>query len=138
VADDLPDAYPEDSIIVRYGENTCTPEVFEERATAHRRNRVKTGQSPEWGISVNTAPAGTSADDIAARGRRPNPKYRFTTLGDIHKAGCRLADRIDEDGHTDILLPDPPGEEDYRLLSDCFREVGINPNPVPPAERYKQ
>jgi hypothetical protein len=78
VADDLsdvlPDAFPEDSFVVRFGENTCTPKVLKERAEAHRRDRVKKKKKGERAISVNTAPPDASPDEIAARGRRPNPK----------------------------------------------------------------
>jgi hypothetical protein len=124
-----------DDFVVRYGRNTCTPEALESTATAHHRKHLRSGRD-EYGVSVNVG-EGKSPEEIASLGQRPNSQFRYCTVGDVLAANCTISDHVDEYGHTNVVLPNPPDENDYIRLSECFQVIGNNPKPTPLDQRTR-
>lgn len=121
---------PDDSFVVRFGGKKFKVEDLMARALNHY---MITG-GHEFGLSVNTLP-GKSPDEIATAARRPNPQFRYTTARQIRAIGLDFSDVVDDDGHTNVLFPDPPRLEQFRDFAEVFATVRTNPNPVVPDER---
>jgi hypothetical protein len=121
---------PDDSFVVRFGGKKFKAEDLMARALTHYMQT----NGREFGLSVNTLP-GKSPDEIATAARRPNAQYRYATAREIRAIGLDFADEIDEDGHTNVLFPNPPTPEQFRDFAEVFATVRSNPNPVPPDER---
>jgi hypothetical protein len=119
---------PDDAFVVRYGESMKAPAL----ALASFKHSLAHGG--EYAISVNCIP-GLAPDEIAARGRRPNKRYCFTTAGAIRAAGFTFSGENAPDGHMNIILPAPPSSDDLDKLAACFTGSGANPNPVSPEDR---
>ncbi len=119
------------SYVVRYGEDTSTPHELRERALAHCRKIYAKDGRCEYGISVHVGPPGCSPDEVAALGQRPNPKYRYTTLRAIREAGFEVSCEMDDYGHTNVFLPNPPSGVDCARLSDLFTYLRNNPQRTP-------
>ena len=126
---------PSDEFVVRYGKETCTPDALERTAEAHHRKLLAKGRD-EYGVSVNVG-VGKSPEEIAAFGQRPNSQFRHCTVGEVLAARCRISADIDEYGHTNLLLPNPPDKDDYIRLSECFQALSKNPKPTPLDKRKK-
>jgi len=119
---------PDDAVVIRYGETMRTSDL----AFAALKHSLRHGGV--FALSVNTIP-GLSPEETAAAGRRPNRRFCFTTAGAIRDAGFTFSDKIDDDGHTNVILPSPPSADDLAQFAACFTGTGDNPNPVPPSER---
>jgi hypothetical protein len=121
---------PDESFVIRFGGKKFRVEDLMARALIHY---IETN-GREFGLSVNTLP-GKTPDEIAAAAMRPNPQYRYTTARAIRDIGLEFADEVDDDGHTNVLFPDPPGLSQFHDFAEVFAMVRANPNPVPPEQR---
>ena len=121
---------PNDSFVVRFGGKKFKVDDLMARALTHYMHT----KGKEFGLSVNTLP-GKSPDEIAVIARRPNPQFRFTTARDIRAIGLDFSDEIDDDGHTNVIFPNPPTPKHFEDFAEIFATVRNNPNPVPPNER---
>lgn len=78
-----------------------------------------------YALSVWSIP-GLPAAGIARRVGLRHAVIRSTTVSVIRAAGYDVTDS-DARGHCQILLPDPPTEDDWRRLSGCFGAAVPNP-----------
>lgn len=122
------DALPNEAFVVRYGAAMRR----EDLAYASLKHSLQHGGV--FAVSVHTIPE-EEPDEIAARGRRPNRRYCFTTVGEIRAAGFEVSPRVSTDGHTNVILPSPPTSDDLERLASCFSGTGVNPCPVAPEDR---
>jgi hypothetical protein len=114
---------PGDAVVVRFGED-ITPKSL---ALASLKHFLR--YKNYYGVSVNISP-GATADETAARAEAPNRYYCFCTVADILQAGFKIDENIDERGHTNVILPEPPSSDDLTTLADCFTGKRENPNRV--------
>jgi hypothetical protein len=118
---------PHQAVVIRGG--LCKPDDL---AVSARFHWARSGKR-EWALSV-FAHKSRDADWIARRARRSDeeallhPVIRETTAGRIRAAGYEVVLRGRRPrGHALILLPNPPRDAEWPVLSSLFDEPRDNP-----------
>lgn len=114
----MADPLPEETIVIRGGTNP--PDKMREQA------QEEFDDCGVYSLSAAADPAMT-LEEIARTARRPNAQIVQTTVGRLRSAGCDVTHPTGKRRHVDILLPQPPTEEDWQALEEASDPPEPNP-----------
>ena len=118
-ADRTPDPLPDDAIVIRGG--VMTPRTMEVNAY------TEYDETGVYALSVSSLPD-ADFDTIAAAARLPHGQVCVSTVGRIRAAGYEVRQSEPPPAHADLLLPNPPADEDWEALLVVFDAPIANPH----------
>jgi len=80
----------------------------------------------EWAMSVYCIPD-KSAEYIAQKARKLNPKMCVSTVGEIRAAGYDVRSDWEEDGHSNVMFDTQPDDKDLLAVKSAFSDPVPNP-----------
>lgn len=102
---------PDDAVVIRGG--------LMAMADLRRSAQIHFDHEGRYALSVFCG-VDASADAIARAASLPHPKIRQSTVGRIRRAGFDVVRSEGPPGHADLVLPDPPTDDDWRALEAAF------------------
>jgi hypothetical protein len=113
-----PERLPDDAVVVRGGLMIAADLVLGAQSHFDARGI--------YALSVFSVP-GISADEIARGVPLPHSMIRESTTGRLRAAGYEVVRSPGPPGHADLMLPNPPTDDDWRALDAAFDPPRPNP-----------
>lgn len=113
-----PDRLPDDAVVVRGGLMTA--------ADLERSVQIHFDSEGSYALSVFSVP-GARTDAIAVGVPLRHSKIRQSTVGRVRAAGYDVVSSAGPPGHADLVLPNPPTDEDWTALDAAFDPPCPNP-----------
>ncbi len=79
-----------------------------------------------YALSVFSVP-GKTADEIARGVPLPHSMIRESTVGRLRAAGYDVVSSLGPPGHADLILPNPPTDDDWQALDKTFDAARPSP-----------
>ena len=79
-----------------------------------------------FALSVFSVP-GRTADEIVGGVPLPHSVIRESTFGRLRAAGYDVVSSLGPPGHADLILPNPPTDDDWQVLDEAFDAARSKP-----------